>query len=123
GAEAGAANQRAVDVRLLDELPDITTRNASAIENAGRPGDAVAEELTQHPTDQLDDVVGARTGRGAPGANGPDRLIGDHQTGDRRKSVEPTPQLARDDVVSLSALILGQAVADADDGAQVVRSA
>ncbi len=57
--------------------------------------------------------VGGRGG--APGADRPDRLVGDHRVGRRKPVGQRAAQLPADDGLGPAGLALGQRLADADD--------
>ena len=65
--------------------------------------------------------VGRR--RRQPGADRPDRLIGDHQIGGGRTVGQRAVELAADHVERLAGFALGALLADADDGRQPARRA
>src|ERR1700736_3938628 len=69
--EAGAADERAVDFAMRQDLGGVLRVDRAAVEDPSPGGDAGADRRVH-----LDDVGGRR---GQPGADRPDRLIGNDQ--------------------------------------------
>ena len=67
--------------------------------------------------DDGDRLLGVVGGGGAAGADGPDRLVGDHQAGDLvpAQAGQRAADLALDDLGGAAGLALLQDLADADD--------
>ena len=69
------------------------------------------------------DLGDLRHGRRAPGADRPDRLVGDSELLGREPIRQRARELARDHGERLARVALGQRLADADDGARAPRAA
>ena len=93
--EAGAADQRAVDVGDRHQFGGVRWLDRAAIEDADLGPlalEAIGQGIADKPVNLLD--IGGR--RGQPGTDRPDRLIGDHQIGRCRAIRQRSIQLAAD---------------------------
>src|SRR5919108_4289601 len=117
GVEAGAADQRAVDVRLGGQLLGVGGLDAAAVLDAQLVGGGAAHQLGDGAADQRDRLLGVLGGGGPAGADRPHRLVGDHQPGDLLggQAGERAAHLALDDLGGLPGLALLEGPADADD--------
>ena len=124
GVEARAAHQRAVDVRLGEDLRRVVGLDAAAVEHAdrARPPPASGRHQRAHEGDRLLGDLG----RGdLAGADRPDRLVGDHHVGEPlgRDLLEPLLHLVAQLALGLAALALLLGLAHAQDRAQAAPSA
>src|SRR5215208_467374 len=113
--EAGAADKRPVDVLNREQLLGVRWLDRAAVEDA----DACRFGLADDPA-QLVAYEGVHLGnvcrrRGQPGADCPNRLVGDHETGRARRLRNRAAQLPADDGERLTRLALALRLADADD--------
>src|SRR3954451_5818675 len=80
--EAGAAEERAVDVGQRRQFADVVRLDAAAVEDVALIGGGAAEPLAQARADVRVRLAGLRRRRVAAGADRPDRLVGNHERGD-----------------------------------------
>src|SRR5699024_7472001 len=78
-AEAGAADERAVDVCGGHDLGHIVGLDGSAVEDPSGFGQTGTELLTDPRPDGRGHLGGIRGGGGLAGADGPDRFVGDDE--------------------------------------------
>ena len=119
--ERCAADQRAVDVGLGEQLGGVVGRHAAAVLDRNRVG-GVGIGLAQDLPDLRGDLLGVRRRRRITGPDGPDRLIGDHETG-AAQPIEPgdgRPQLAVDDRRRRAGPSLLRSLPDRGDRSQAV---
>src|SRR5207302_10883850 len=77
-----AAHQRAVDVRLTEQVGGVLGLDRPAVLDAHRVRHLSARELAQEPADLPVHLLRLRGGGGLAGADGPDRLVGDGAAAD-----------------------------------------
>ena len=75
--ERGAAHERAVDIRLREDLGGVVGLHAAAVEDAHPRGRRAERSPTQRP-DEADRLLGGLGGGDHAGADRPDRLVRDH---------------------------------------------
>src|ERR1017187_7165379 len=115
--QAGAAHQRAIDVRNFHQFPGVRGFYRAAIEDThfspftAKP---CGEEIPDKPMYLLD----ISNGRGQAGADRPDRLIGHHQIVGVSLVRQGKAQLSAADVEGLPGIALMLGFADADDGGE-----
>src|SRR6185436_15320833 len=116
--EAGAADQRSVDVGLGHQLRRIVGLHRAAVEDANRVSRAAA--YSKGVADEGAGFLSLLWGRRTPGADRPDRLVGDHDLRDcapidiGKVSLE----LALEDCLGLAGVACLLALADAEDRLQ-----
>ena len=95
GVERGAADQRAVDVRLGQQRARVVGFDAAAVEDAQPVGQRAALQRGR-PAARIARVhlLRVRRARRPAGADRPDRLVGDHQPRRRRASGRPSSAAA-----------------------------
>ena len=79
--ERGAADEAAVDVFHGEEEAHVLGLHRAAVEDAHLVCRLLAKELCQGGADGSADLLGLLWGGGAPGADGPDGLVGHHALG------------------------------------------
>src|ERR1700685_2830950 len=115
GLEAGAADQRAVDVVDVEQCFGIGRLDRAAVENTNAlPGLAITR--AKPLADEAVHVENIVPGRRHAGADRPDRLIGDDEIG--KSSRQRAVELRAHHRVGLAGIALGARFADADDGKQ-----
>src|SRR6476620_5724935 len=119
--ERGAADERAIDVGLADQLLRVVGLHAAAVDHVACVGRGAAEPLAQPLTDVRVRLLRLDRRRGPAGADRPDRLVRDHERADllAGDGVEPSLNLAIEDGHRRAGLALGQRLADADDRNEV----
>src|SRR6185312_14695939 len=115
GFQAGAADQRAVDVDNRHQFRRVRRLDGTAIEDP-HPGPLPLEARHEGIPDKAMNLLDILSSRRQSGADRPDRLIGDHQIGRRRAVGQRSPELAAADIQRLAAVALMPGLADADDG-------
>jgi len=92
--------------------------NRAAVENAQFVGELRAERFSGFGSDNGVGVGGHLRRCGLPGANGPDRLVGDHEAGGflGRNFIEGAETLAAQNVVGETGFTFFEDLSDADDG-------
>src|SRR5216110_3019004 len=98
GVQARAADQRAVDLGLGDEVVDVLALDAAPVEDSDRLGDLLRRELREQAPQVPVDLAGLARRRVDARPDGPDRLVGDDDLPelDGRHASEPGAQLALD---------------------------
>src|SRR5580704_6843517 len=111
--EAGAADQRAVDIVDAEQLLGIRRLDGAAVENPNAlPGIAItgAKPLADEAV-HVENIV---LGRRHAGADRPDRLIGDDEI--RKPIRQRAVELRAHDRLGLAGIAFGARLADTDDG-------
>src|SRR5438093_8857687 len=120
GLERSSADERAVDAVGSRKFTDAGGRDAAAVEN-GRPVAWEAGGL-ERATDHAGGSSRMRGGRGTPGADRPDRLVGDDKLrralAIRAQRRDSGGDLPRDDRFRFARQVLRLAFADAEHHAQ-----
>src|ERR671930_1442904 len=83
-AQAGATDQRAVDLGLGDERVDVLGLDAAAVEDPDRLGDLLRGELREQAAQVPVDLAGLGRGRVDARPDGPDGLVGEDDLPDLR---------------------------------------
>jgi peptidyl-prolyl cis-trans isomerase D len=107
GDEAGAADEGAVDLGEAKDLGGVFRVDRAAVKDARRRRQAAADR----PVHRRD----VATGRGAAGADRPDRLVGDDEAVERRAIRQRALELAGNGCDRVPGVALGQRLADAED--------
>src|SRR6202171_272885 len=118
--ERRAPDERAVDVRLTEQLGGVVRLDAPAVLDAHRLGGLGTSHLAQEPADLPVHFLRLAGGGGLAGADGPDRLVREGQLADLLggQSRERAAHLSRDDFPGAVGLALLQRFTHADDGVQ-----
>ena len=127
GLERGAADERAVDRRLGQELADVHRRDAAAVQHRHVAGQPAPAHRVEAGPDRVGHRRGVHAGRVAARADRPDRLVGDDEPGLRGAARldpgERPADLPIDHVDRPPGLAIGQLLADAQDRSQARRRA
>lgn len=115
--EARAAHQRPVDVLDRHQLTGVAGLDRAAVEDADL-GALGAGHLVEHLAQRRVDLGDLLRGRGAAGADRPDRLVGDHRVLGGGALRDADGELRADDVERAALLALLHGLADADDAAE-----
>ena len=118
--QAGAADQRSVDIRLGQQGRGVVRLDAAAVLNPHRRRKLRIVTLGKHLAKIMMHFLGL-LGRGDPaGADRPNRLVGDHQPADllRRNAGQRAVELPADHFVRAAGFAIGQQLADANDRRQ-----
>src|SRR5580704_250700 len=107
GLEAGAADQRAVDLVEAEDLGGVLRVDRTAVKDARASGNLTADRAMHAGH------VGERWG--PPGADRPDRLVGNDETRGVGALRHGAGELAEDNRLLPSGLTLGARLADAED--------
>src|SRR5580765_2467828 len=118
GVEAGAADQRAVDVGLGHQLRRVVGLDRAAVEDADRVSRAPA--YAKGVADEGAGLLRLLGRRGAAGADRPDRLVGDHGARDRAAidAGQVRLKLLLEHCIGLPGIACILALADAEDWLQ-----
>ncbi|MDF2493007.1 MAG: hypothetical protein K0Q58_1585 [Microbacterium sp.] len=118
--EARPADEGAVDVGLAQEARDVARLHRTAVQDAGAGCRIRTELLGDDLTELRADLLGLIGRRGLARADGPDRLVRDHDLGVRGDSLERDAQLSDGDGARAVLLEVGGRLAHADHRAQAV---
>ena len=116
--QACAADQGTIDIRLLHVLDDVVGFDATAVLDTNGFGNIVPVQVTERSTDNApDNVVRDFAAGAAPGANRPDRLVGDDE-GSCPRQRHPLARRELDRLrkcLDLAGLVFFQAFPDSDN--------
>ena len=112
--QAGAADQRAVDVGDRHQFRRVGGLHRAAVENPDLATFRL-ESAGENTADKAMNLLDISRRRRQPGADRPDRLIGHHQIGRRRAVRQRTRELPAADIQRLAGIALLLGLADADD--------
>ena len=112
--QAGAADQRAIDVGDRHQFPRVRGFYRAAIENTD-PGPLAVKSRSEEFPDKLMNLLNIFGRRGQAGADRPNRLIGHHQIVGPRAVRQRDVELPAADVEGMTGIALALGFADADD--------